>query len=45
MKMTYEERVKEFDKKFKVLVDKGGLSKETYENHRHFYALGYYNFI
>ncbi|MDI6047537.1 hypothetical protein [Flavobacterium yafengii] len=43
--MAYEERVRQFDKKFKLLLDKGGLNKQTYENHRHFYALGYYKFL
>ena len=38
----YERRVFSFDKRFKLLVDKGGLDESTYENHRHYYGLGYY---
>lgn len=40
---TYQARKKEFDERFKILVDKGGLDKQVYENHKHFYCLGYYN--
>ena len=39
----YLNRLEEFDKKFKILVEKGGLNRQTYENHRHFYCLGYYS--
>ena len=39
----YSKRKKEWDEKFKILVEKGGLSKEVYENHREIYCLGYYN--
>ena len=39
----YFNKLKEFDKRFKILVDKGGLNRQTYENHRHFYCLGYYS--
>ena len=42
MQKEYDERVKAFDKRFKILVEKGGLNKQTYENHRHFYGLRYY---
>ena len=38
----YEKRVSSFDKRFKLLVDKGGLDENFYENHKHYYGLGYY---
>ena len=38
----YRNKCEQFDNKFLILVKKGGLSLEVYENHRHIYALGYY---
>ena len=41
--LEYNTKKKEFDTKFIILVEKGGLDKQVYENHRHFYCLGYYS--
>ena len=39
----YQKRKKEFDDRFKILVEKGGLPIEVYKDHREIYCLGYYN--
>jgi hypothetical protein len=41
-KLVYQKRKEEFDKKFKILVEKGGLPLEVYKSHRQMYCLGYY---
>lgn len=38
----YQKRKKEWDNKFKVLIEKGGLPLEVYKDHREIYCLGYY---
>ena len=39
----YQKRKKEFDDRFKILVEKGELPIEVYKDHREIYCLGYYN--
>lgn len=36
---AYMRKHNEFDKKFKLLLDKKYISKESYENRRHYFAL------
>lgn len=38
----YQKRISNFDKRFKLLVDKGGLDESIYENHKHYYGIGYF---
>ncbi len=38
----YKERAKEFDDKFYILVKKGGLPLDIYNDNKHIYCLGYF---
>ncbi len=39
----YLKKVEEFDKRFRILVDKGGLPEQRYLSDRHYYGMGYYD--
>lgn len=41
--LKYHDRGNDFDRRFMLLVTKGGLNYQTYRNHRHYYCLGYYS--
>lgn len=38
----YKERAKEFDDRFYILVKKGGLPLDIYNDNKHIYCLGYF---
>jgi hypothetical protein len=39
----YDKRVKEWDRKFNLLVDKGGMPQSQYDVSRHYYGLGVFD--